>query len=142
MPQEERVGFGNRQCYRRFMVKLPAAALFAFLLSACAHRVDKPPIELPSAAEIGGYVAAHWGTDFNQRFSRFASRPGRSSEFVSVQNPQCYLNWGGAVAECAYEVTANFSGEETVTRQLQSQFERDGDGALTEVLIIWHERKR
>ena len=125
------------------MVKLAAAtALVAFLLTACAHRVDQPPIELPSAAEIGGYVTAHWGTDFNQRFSRFAARPGQSSEFVSVQNPHCYLNWGGTVAECTYEVTASFSGKEIVTRQLQSQFERGGDGALTEVLIIWHEQKR
>lgn len=124
------------------MVKLAAvAALVPFFLSACAHRVDKPPIELPDATEIGRYVTAHWATDFNLRFSRFAARPGESSEFVSVQNPHCYLNWGGTVAECAFEVTATFSGKEHVTRQLQSQFERGDDGTLHEVLITWHYRK-
>ena len=125
------------------MVKLAAAAaLVALLLSACAHQAGEPSIELPRAGEIGGYVAAHWRTDFDQRFSRFAARPGQSSELVSVQNQQCYLNWGGTVAECTSEVTASFSGKESVTRQLQSQFERGADGTLAEVLIIWHERKR
>ena len=87
-------------------------------------------------------MAAHWGAEFNQRFSRFAERTGQSSEFVSVQNAQCELTWGETVAECAYDVTATFSGGESVTRQLLSQFERSHDGALVEVLIVWHELKR
>ena len=118
-------------------------ALFTMLLTtACAHRPSSRVIELPGAAEIGSYVSTHWGQDFNQRFSRFAARPGQSSTLVSVQNANCTLNWGGSVAECSYDVTASFEGSERVTRKLQSQFEREADGGLNEVVIIWHERKR
>lgn len=125
------------------MVKLTiAVALPAVLLAACAHHAEKRPIDLPGAAEIGSYVAAHWGPDFNQRFSRFATRAGQSSVFVSVQNARCGHNWGGTIADCSYDVTATFSGGEEVTRQLWSEFERGGDGALNEVIIMWHERRR
>ena len=97
---------------------------------------------LPAEAEIAGYVGAHWAAKFSWRFSRFAGREGRPSEFLSVQNPHCDLTWGNNVAVCSYYVVAKFSDGEIVTRQLWSQFERANDGSLTEVLIIWHVRKR
>ncbi len=111
------------------------------MLTACAHREDAR-LTMPSTSEIGGYVAEHWTADFDLRFGRFAGRPGQISVLVSVANARCEPNFGGAIAECYYDVTAAFNGEERVTRELWSQFERDGDGELSETLIIWHERKR
>ncbi|WP_394762453.1 hypothetical protein [Phenylobacterium sp.] len=125
------------------MAKLPAlVALLATFAAGCAHQGEKRPIELPGDAEIGRYVASQWGADFNQRFGRFAARPGQSSTLVSVQNAHCDPNWGGSVAECTYDVTASFRDGEIVTKQLRSQFERKSDGSLIEVIIVWHELKR
>jgi hypothetical protein len=97
---------------------------------------------MPTTTEISGSVAEHWTADFNARFSRVAGKSGQSSELVSVSNARCEPNFGGAIAECYYVVMALFNGSERVTRELWGQFERDDDGALDEVLIVWHERRR
>lgn len=124
------------------MAKLtPGAACSAVLLTACAHPNDAR-LMMPTTTEISGYVAEHWTADFNARFSRFAGQPGQSSELVSVSNARCQPSFGGEIAECYYVVTALFSGGEGVTRELWSQFERNDDGSLNEVLIVWHERRR
>jgi len=136
-------GMGMAKMIFGVMAKVPIGAAFLALVAAgCAHQSAKLPVELPDAAEIGGYVAAHWRSDFDQRFSRFAPRQGQPSELVSVRNAHCDLNWGGSVAECAYDVTADFKDGARVTKQLSSQFERGRDGALNEAIIIWHERRR
>ena len=79
--------------------------------------------------------------DFNDRFGRFAGRRGQTSDLVSVQNAKCVHAFAGSVAECSFDVTARFGGGESVTRQLWSQFEREPDGSLAEVLVTWHYRK-
>ena len=119
-----------------------AVILLPLLLAACAHQAGKPPIRLPDTAEIEGYVSARWAAEFNSRFNRFSGRPAQSSVFASVQNAYCRLAWGGTVAECSYDVSSRFGGDENVTLKLSSSFQRDGNGSLNEVLIIWHERER
>jgi hypothetical protein len=116
--------------------------LLAIFAAACTHRPATRQVNLPDTVEISDYVTHLWAPEFNQRFSRFAGRPGQPSDLVSVQNAHCELNWGGSVADCSYEVTARFNGGEPATRRLWSEFERDRDGGLNEVIIMWHERRR
>ena len=119
-----------------------AVLLLLSLPAACAHRTIEHPIKLPDATEVGGYVAANWKQEFNQRFGRFAGRTGQSSDLISVQNVHCELRWSGTIAECSYDVTASFGRDEKITRQLWSQFERNGVGFLNETIVVWHELRR
>lgn len=120
---------------------MPIVACSVILVTACAHR-DEAHLTMPSGTEIGEYVTERWIAGFSMRFSRFAGRPGQSSEVISIANARCESSFGCGIAECSYDVTAAFDGEEPVTRKLWSQFERSPNGALNEVLVIWHERKR
>lgn len=119
------------------MVKLSCLAVaLSCVLAACAHRPEPPAIALPDSTEVGDYVAAQWTIAYMPVFNRFADRAGKTATLVAVENVHCAHAFP-SVVECVFDVTAAYD-HERLTRRLSSQYERDGLGRLSAVVLVWH----
>ncbi|WP_397422291.1 hypothetical protein [Phenylobacterium sp.] len=98
------------------------------------------PPPLPPSEEVEAYVSQNW-SDYAWRFANFARQPGVRFQLISVRAVTCVYHYA-TIPGCSFDVVARPATGPEITQRLSSQFDRDAGGALTEVIVMLHERRR
>ena len=118
-----------------------AVGLASMLVAGCAGTTMRPvATPLPLSNEVEAYVSQNWSS-YEWRFANFAKQPGARSQLVSVRAVTC-VYYFDTIPDCSFDVVARMATGAEVTQRLSSQFDHDASGALTEVIVMSHERRR
>ena len=122
-------------CHSSFKV-----ALLALLLAGCATSQSTfgPRPALPSRDEVIEFIETNW-PDWSERFARISSKRGEPVGLVDIGEVEC--EYAYVTPQCWAEVTGRFEDGSMERQRMFAQYERDENGDLTEVLVMYHRRR-
>jgi hypothetical protein len=110
--------------------------------SSGALQARKPyvPPALPTETEIAANVREEWQSSWSRQFAWEAGGRADAAALVRVGSVSC--GYVFVTPQCEFEVTGRFSNGDEVTRKLVGRFDRDPQGKVVEVIVIYETRVR